>query len=45
MNQPQPLQQRDVPASEANLRNKEAFYELMIRDGYFLPKLSSKFVN
>ena len=45
MNQPPPLQNRDVPAAEANLKNKQAFYELMIRDGYFLPKLSSKFVN
>jgi hypothetical protein len=45
MNQAQPLLHADVPAAEASLRNKEAFYELMLREGYFLPKLSSKFVN
>ncbi len=31
--------------SEASLKDKKALYELMIRDGYFLPKLSSKYVN
>ena len=45
MNQAQQVQHMDVPAAEASLRNKEAFYELMLREGYFLPKLSSKFVN
>ena len=32
-------------ATDANLKNKQAFYELMIRDGYYLPKLNSKFMN
>ena len=32
-------------ATDANLKNKQAFYELMIRDGYYLPKLTSKFMN
>jgi len=34
-----------VELEEANLKNKKAFYELMIRDGWFLAKLSSKFIN
>jgi len=45
MNQQQIQQHQDVFASEANLKNKQAFYELMLRDGYFLPKLNSKFIN
>jgi hypothetical protein len=35
----------NVNAADANLKNKQAFYELMIRDGYYLPKLNSKFMN
>ena len=34
-----------VPIDEVSLKNKKALYELMIRSGWFLPKLSSKFMN
>ena len=34
-----------VPLDEANLKNKKALYELMIRDGWYLAKLKSKFMN
>jgi len=30
---------------DVNLKNKKALYELMVRSGWFLPKLSSKFMN
>ena len=30
---------------DVNLKNKKALYELMIRNGWFLPKLSSKYMN
>ena len=48
---PQPSQalpsatQPTVNAEDASLRDKRAFYELLVRAGFFLPKLSSKFVN
>ena len=38
-------QSNNVLSSDANLKNKQAFYELMIRDGYYLPKLNSKYMN
>ena len=38
-------QNADVTMEDANLKNKKALHELMVRDGWFLPSLSSKFMN
>jgi len=43
---PGPTQASQVVSPEdASLRDKRAYYELLVRAGFFLPKLSSKFVN
>jgi len=34
-----------VNAEEAAIKDKKAYYELLVRAGWFLPKLSSKFIN
>lgn len=34
-----------VNPEDAALRDKRAYYELLVRAGFFLPKLSSKFIN
>ena len=34
-----------VNPEEAAIRDKKAFYELLTRSGWYLPKLSSKFIN
>jgi hypothetical protein len=34
-----------VNPEDASLRDKRAYYELLVRAGFFLPKLSSKFIN
>jgi hypothetical protein len=39
------LAQSQVNPEDASLRDKRAYYELLVRAGFFLPKLSSKFVN
>lgn len=43
--QPTQASQPGVNPEDASLRDKRAFYELLVRAGFFLPKLSSKFVN
>jgi hypothetical protein len=46
MNQQQIItNQQEVAVEDVNLKNKKALYELMVRDGWFLAKLSSKFMN
>jgi len=35
----------DFSLEDVNLKNKRALYELMVRDGWYLPKLNSKFMN
>ena len=42
---PGPLMAQPVNPEDAALRDKRAFYELLVRAGFFLPKLSSKFIN
>ena len=44
---PQPDAGGNAPVNvdDVNLKNKKALYELMVRSGWFLPKLSSKFMN
>ena len=34
-----------VNPEDASLKDKRAYYELLVRAGFFLPKLSSKFIN
>jgi len=34
-----------VNPEEAALRDKRSYYELLVRAGFFMPKLSSKFIN
>jgi hypothetical protein len=38
-------QSAGVHPEDASLRDKRAYYELLVRAGFFLPKLSSKFIN
>ena len=39
------LMTQPVNPEEAALRDKRAYYELLVRAGFFMPKLSSKFIN
>ena len=32
-------------ADDAAIKDKRAYYELLVRQGFYLPKLSSKFIN
>jgi hypothetical protein len=34
-----------IDALEANIKNKEAFYELLVRNKYVLPAYDSKFIT
>ena len=34
-----------VSLEDANIKDKKAYYELLVRNGWYLPKLSSKFIN
>jgi hypothetical protein len=36
---------RTATAELAKLKNTEAFWELLVRNGKFLPEFSSKFIN
>jgi len=40
-----PVQDQVISAADVNLKGKHAFYEIMVRAGYFLPKETSKFIN
>ena len=39
------MQSASVNPEDASLKDKRAYYELLVRAGFFLPKLSSKFIN
>ena len=37
--------EQNVSPEEAAIKDKKAYYELLVRQGFYLPKLNSKFVN
>ena len=42
---PAQVNNMQVSLEDAAIKDKKAYYELLVRTGWYLPKLSSKFIN